>query len=159
MSLSLCPRWRNKIYLFIYLYLFSVAAPFSQFIPTASCNGIPPLPMQVTTRARNTDHAKWRRETQSVTYAQGLSTLSNLHCLPASTVIPLLPKATFTPFIQPNLSLPCIRPPFTSAINTVLAIGYSSILSTCRNHLNTLLSALLPNFLSIQGIPNILLFN
>ena len=34
-----------------------------------------------------------------------------LHCRAASTVIPLLPKATFTPSIQPNLGLPLIRPP------------------------------------------------
>ena len=57
----------------------------------------------------------------------------------ASTVIPLLPyKATFTPSIQPNLGLPRTRPPLTSAINTLLAIRYSSILSTCPNHLNIL---------------------
>ena len=39
------------------------------------------------------------------------------HCRAASTVIPQLPKATFTPSIQPNLCLP-----LSSAINTLLAI-------------------------------------
>ena len=37
------------------------------------------------------------------------------HCRAASTVIPLLPKATSTPSIQPNLGLPHTRPPLTSA--------------------------------------------
>ena len=75
----------------------------------------------------------------------------------ASTVIPLLPKATFTPSIQPNLGLPRNRPPLTSAINTLLAIRYPSILSTCPNHLNTLWSDLLAKSLSIPAllfIPN-----
>ena len=40
----------------------------------------------------------------------------------ASTVIPLLPKATFTLSIQPNLGLPRTRAPLSSAINTLLAI-------------------------------------
>ena len=66
--------------------------------------------------------------------------------LAASTVIPLLPKATFTPTFQPNRGLP--RTP----INTLLAIRYSSILSTCPNHLNSLWSALLANSLFIQAL-------
>ena len=74
------------------------------------------------------------------------------HCCAASLVIPLLPKAIFTPSIQPNLGLPHTRPPLTSAINTLLAIRYSSILSTCLNHLNTLWSALLDNSLSIPAL-------
>ena len=61
----------------------------------------------------------------------------------ASTVTPLLPKATLTQSIQPYLILPLTRPPLTSAINTLLAIRYASILSTCPTHLNTLRSALL----------------
>ena len=60
------------------------------------------------------------------------------HCRAASTVFPLLPKTTFTPSIQPNLGLTRTRPPLTSAINNLLVIRYSSILSTCPNHLNTL---------------------
>ena len=70
----------------------------------------------------------------------------------ASTVIPLLPKITCTASIQHNLGLPRTSPPLTSAINTLLAIRYSSILSTCPNHLNTLWSALLANSLSIPAL-------
>ena len=47
---------------------------------------------------------------------------SSAHCRAASTIIPLLPNATFTPSIQHNLGLPRTRPPLTSAINTLLAI-------------------------------------
>ena len=63
------------------------------------------------------------------------------HWRASSAVIPLLPQATFTPSIQPTLGLPRTHPPLTSAINTLLAIRYSSIRSTCPNHLNTLWSA------------------
>ena len=73
------------------------------------------------------------------------------HWHAASTAIPLLLKATFTPSIQPSLGLPGTRPPLTSAINTLLDIRYSSILSTCPNHLNTLWSALLANSLSFYS--------
>ena len=73
------------------------------------------------------------------------------HCRAAS-VISLLPKATFTPSIQPNLGLPRTRPPLTSAINTHLAIRYSSIVSTCPNHLNTHWSALLANSLYVPAL-------
>ena len=72
------------------------------------------------------------------------------HWRAASTVIPLLPKATFTPSIQPNLCLPRTRPPLTSGNNNLLAIWYLSILSTCPNHLNTLWSSLLANSLLFQ---------
>ena len=67
------------------------------------------------------------------------------HWHAASTVIPPLPKATFSPSMQPNLGLPRIRPPLTSAINALLAIRYWFILSTFQNHLNTHLSASLAN--------------
>ena len=77
---------------------------------------------------------------------------SFMHCHAASTIISLLPKATLTPSIQPNHSLPRTHPPLTSAINRLLTIQYSSILSTCPNHLNTLWSALLTNSLSIPAI-------
>ena len=70
----------------------------------------------------------------------------------ASTAIPLLPTATFTPSIQPDLDLPSTRHPLTSSINTHLAIRYSTSLSTCLNHLNTLWSALLANSLSILAL-------
>ena len=39
---------------------------------------------------------------------------------------------------QPNLGLPRTHAPFNSAIDTVLAIWFSSILYTCPNHLRTL---------------------
>ena len=60
------------------------------------------------------------------------------HSFPIFRAIPLLTKATFTPSIQPNLGLPRTRPPLTSAINTLLTIRYSSILTTFPNQLNTL---------------------
>ena len=66
------------------------------------------------------------------------------HCRAAYTVIPLLPTAAFTPSIQPTLGLLRSRP-FRMAIDNLLAIRYSSILSTCPNHLNTLRSALPAN--------------
>ena len=70
------------------------------------------------------------------------------HWRVASAVIPLLPKATFTPSIQPNLGLPRTSPPLTTAIITILAIRCSFILSTCPNHLNTPLA----NSLSIPAL-------
>ena len=67
---------------------FSVVALFLQFIPTASCNCIPPLSRRgggrPPTRAREggpKDHRamqKWQRETHAVKYVPGLSTLSYL---------------------------------------------------------------------------------
>ena len=75
------------------------------------------------------------------------------YCRADFTVIPLLPKATFTPTIQPNLGLPRTRHQLTSASNTLLAIRYSSILSICPNDLNTFWSALLANSLSIPASP------
>ena len=80
------------------------------------------------------------------------SFLSFAHCRAASTVIPPLPKAIFTSAIDPNLGLPSTRPSLTSAINTLIAIRCSSILSTCPNHFNTLWSALLANSLFIQSL-------
>ena len=84
---------------------------------------------------------------------QGSPLFSIFHALSrASTVIPLLPMANFTPSIKPNLGLPSTCLPLTSAINTFLVIRYSSILSTCPNHLNSLCSALLANSLSIPAL-------
>ena len=57
------------------------------------------------------------------------SFLSFEKCRAASTVIPLLPKATFTPSIQPNLGLPRIS-------NTILST--CSIISPIIIILNTL---------------------
>ena len=116
-----------------------------------------PTPLQViTTRAREggpKEHGakqKRLRETHSVNMYQGSSLFPIIRV--ASAVINLLPKATFTPSIQPNLGLPRTRPPLASPINTLLAILYSSILSTCPIRLNTLRSALLANFLSIPAL-------
>ena len=77
------------------------------------------------------------------------SFLSFDHGRTASSIIHLLPKATFTPSFQPNLGLPHTRPPLTSAIYTFLAIRYSSILSTYPNHLNTIRTTIFANSLSI----------
>ena len=84
---------------------------------------------------------------------------SFMHWRAVYTVILLLPKATFTPSIQPNLGLLCTRPPLTSGINTLLAIPYSSILSTCPNLLDTLWSALLASSLSIPALIRISSFS
>ena len=77
-------------------------------------------------------------------HAPGLSTPFDLSCIveqppPSFLGCPRPP----TPFIEPNLCLPCNHLPLTSTINTLLAKWYSSILSICPYHLNTLWSALL----------------
>ena len=64
--------------------LISVVAPFLQFIPAASCNGIPALSMWYppehgrAVRKNTGPNKNWPRETHSVIYVPGLSTLSNL---------------------------------------------------------------------------------
>ena len=73
------------------------------------------------------------------------------HWRAASTTIPLLSKATFTKYIQLSLGVPRTLLPLTSVIKTLLAIPYSSIVSTCPNYLNTLRSALFANSLSITS--------
>ena len=67
------------------------------------------------------------------------------HCRTASSVIPLRLS------IQPNLCLLRTRPPLTSATNTLRGIQYVYwlILSSYPNHLNTFLSALPANSLSV----------
>ena len=57
----------------------------------------------------------------------------------------------FTPSIQPNLGLPRTRSPVSLAINSCLAIPYSSIRSRYPNQLNTLLYTLITNSLPIQA--------
>ena len=108
--------------------------PFLQFIPTAS---LPSPCDNHQSEGGPKEHSakeKWLRETHSVTYVPGLSTLSDLSRIVAQ------PPPSF---------LCCLRPP---SHNTLLAIRYSSILSTCSNHLNTLWSALLANSLSIPAL-------
>ena len=87
---------------------------------------------------------KWLHETHSVTYAPGLSTLPHFHALSCSlnhhssvvqwylhTILPAQPQFTsYTPSTYFHHQ-------------RLLAIQFSSILSTCPNHLNTLWSALL----------------
>ena len=98
-----------------------------------------------------------KSEWNSIIYicTKALHSLFFAHWRAASIVIPLLPKVTYTPSIQPNIGPSRNRPPLTSAINTVQAIRYSSILSTCLNLLNTLGSAVLASSLSITVLPRI----
>ena len=107
---------------------FSVVAPFLQFIPTASCNGIPPSPcddhQSMGGRSERTQGqakmAAWNLFSYICTRALH-AYRSLVHCRAASTVVPLLPKATFTPSIQPYLGLHLTHPSLTLAINTFLA--------------------------------------
>ena len=91
-------------------------------------------------------------KTQSSTHAPGLSTPSCLSRIVAQ--LPLsLPCCPRLSLLYPSIhGLPRTRPALTSTINTLLTIRYSSILSTCPNHLNTLWSALLANSLSIKAL-------
>ena len=141
---------------------FSAVTPFLQFTPTtshatASHPSLGDNHQSMGGGKRRQGQQKWPRETHSISYALGLSTLPYLsrivaHCRAASTVILLMPKATFTPSIQPNISLPRTRPPLTSAVNNLLAIRYSSILSTCPSHLITPWYAQLANSLSTPAL-------
>ena len=70
----------------------------------------------------------------------------------AFTVIPLLPNATVTPSIQPNLGLPRTRPPLTSAIIPFWQYDTHLFFQTRPNHLNTLWSALLAKSLYIPAL-------
>ena len=94
-------------------------------------------------------------------YKNGQVILYHLHMHPDSPLIPIsnLPCIVRQP---PPSSLCCPRPSschtsnltlvyptVTSIINTLLAIRYSSILSTCPNNHNNLWSALFANSLSI----------
>ena len=86
-------------------------------------------------------------------YTRGLHSFqSSAHCRAASTVVPLLSKATFAQSIQPNLCLPRTLPPLNFTINTLLPVRDSSILSTFSNHLDTLGSTLLSNSFSNQAL-------
>ena len=109
-----------------------------QFTPTASCDGIPPSTgdNHQSTGGRSERTQGWAKmaEWNSISYicTRALhSFLSFAHRRATSTVIPLWPKATFTPSIQPILGLPLascqpiLGLPLTSAINTILAIRYS----------------------------------
>ena len=87
--------------------------------------------------------------THSVTYIPGLSSPSDVSIsITASTVA----HSHLDTVDHPNLGLPRTSHSLTSAINTLLAIRNSSILSTCPNHHNILCSALLANSLSIPAL-------
>ena len=97
-----------------------------------------PTPLQViTTRARESGPKEHRaRQNSRVILIQVLMHLGSRH-FPIFRALSgslhrhsLLPKAAFPPSIQPNLGLPRTRPPLTSDINTLLALRFSSILST-----------------------------
>ena len=77
------------------------------------------------------------------------SLLSFSYCRAASTSILQLPWATFTLSIQSNFGVPLTLSPLISAIDILLAIWYSNILSSGPNHLNTLCPTLLASSLSI----------
>ena len=91
----------------------SLSLDFQQLLPFYSLSQLhPSILLVITTRARegrkNTVSVKqkWPHETHSVTYVPGRSTLSIFRALSrSSTVIPLLPKATFTRSIQHNIGL------------------------------------------------------
>ena len=101
-----------KSNLFIYIpdtcaLIFS-SSPFLQFILTATCNCIPERGF---TRAWK-DKERWVKQKIAVLNSIIYICTRALHsfftlapCRAASVVIPLPPKATITPFIQPNLSL------------------------------------------------------
>ena len=64
----------------------------------------------------------------------------------------LLPKATFTPFIQTNLGLPLTSLPLASAFKTLPAQPCAAhAFFRCPNHRNTLWSSLLANSLGKKG--------
>ena len=137
-------------------FIFSNCALF-----TVYHNCIPPLsPQVITTRAREgsqKEHrAKQKRNSLSYICTRAFhSFLPFAYYRTASLVIPLLPKATFTTSIQPNLCLPRTCNPLTSAINTFLAIRYSSILSHAQtiSILSDLLYSLTPFLFQLSYTP------
>ena len=98
------------------------------------------------------DSQKWPRDTHSVTYVPGLSTLLIFRASTRGLHRYSSVAQDHLHTIHPNLGLSCTHPPLNSAINTLLAIWYSSILSTCLNHLSTLWSAVLTNSHSIPAL-------
>ena len=82
------------------------------------------------------------------------SFLSFAHCRAASTVTPLLPTATFTPSIQPNLGPPRIHTLLTSAVNNHFShmLIQSLYVSGSRGTISFLLSTRLADSLSISAL-------
>ena len=105
-----------------------------------------PTPLQaITIRAREggpKEHRakqNWQRETHSVTCVPGLSTLSDLSSIDTQPPPTFLCRPRPPSHHAPSLTLvSSTRRPLTSAINTLVGIRYSSIISICPNHLNTL---------------------
>ena len=104
-----------------------------------------PTPLQViTTGAReggpkeHSSKQRWPRETHSVTFVPGLSTLSYLIVAQPPPSFLSCPRKPSHHLSSPNsvYIVPVLH--LFPAINTLLAIRYSSILSTCPSHLNTL---------------------
>ena len=100
-----------------------------------------PTPLQViTTRARE-GGPKEHREMQKMASWNSFSYICTralhsfvffVHWRAVSSVIPLLPKATFTHLSSLTSVYLVPATPLTTAINTLVAIRYSSILSTCQ---------------------------
>ena len=136
--------------------------PFSQFLPNASCRACSPTHTVVGRLSLG------RRSKLSsngcinfIPYicTRALNTfLSCMNCRSASTVIPLLPKVTFTRSIQPNFGLPCPRVKLSFAIDTLLAIRYSSIFSSIET-ISTLSDPLPANYLLFQLICEFIIIN
>ena len=81
------------------------------------------------------------------------SFLSFTYCHAASTFTPLLPKATFTPSIQPNLGLPHAHLQRTSAINTLQAIPYSPFFTHATRIISDLLYSITPFLFQLSYAP------
>ena len=117
----------------------------------------------ITTRAREggpNEHRakqKWKRETNSVSYAPGLFSLSHLSRIFAQPQS--FRQGHFTPSIQSNLGLPRTRPPLTAAINTFWIYGsnpffpHAQTISILSNPLYSLTSFLF-QFSYVPLIPN-----
>ena len=91
-----------------YLHLDSSSCTLFTAYSTASCNGIPPVSRCEATRAREGCPKEPRKKSKKGCFLLNYlhmhhSLLSFAHCRSTSTVILLLPKATFTPSIQPYL--------------------------------------------------------
>ena len=119
--------------------LISAVAPFLKFVATASCNCIQPL------QTKSQQSRGGRSETAQEPSKNGHEILNHLHMHQGSELLAIFPapfsiccRNPLSHYTQSNLSLPHTRPPLSFEINSLLEIQYSSILSMCPNHLNTL---------------------
>ena len=97
---------------------FSVVAPFLQFIPTASCNGIPPL-----CRWWPPDHGRAVRKNTGPSKNVSVK-LIKFHTYLASPLF-LMFRALSCSLHRHSSVAVIILLPLTSAINTLLAIRYT----------------------------------